>query len=79
MPDCRRSPSRDLAQRCGHSPITNTVKSLYSEITPRAARRRAVIDAHSCTSDVSRTHNPWLLVALTCCVEIRVSADFRGR
>ena len=70
MPDCRRSPSRDLAQRGCHGPITNTVRSLRSEIAPRAARRLAVTDAHSCTSAVSRTRNPWLLVALTRCVEI---------
>ncbi len=73
MPDCRRSPSRDLAQRVCHGPITNTVRSLRSEIAPRAARRLAVTDAHSCTSDVSRTRNPWLQVALTCCVEIHAN------
>ncbi len=76
MPDCRRSPSRDLAQRACRGTITNTVRSLRSEITPRAARRLTATDAHSCTSDVSRTRNPWLLVALTCCVEIR--ANGRG-
>jgi hypothetical protein len=71
--DCRRSPSRDLAQRGYHGPITNTVSSLRSEIAPRAARRFAVTDVHSCTSDLSRTRNSWLLVALTYCVEIHAN------
>ena len=71
MPDCRRSPSRDLAQRDCRGPITNTARSLRSEIAPHTAWRLAATDAHSCTSDVSCTRNPRLLVALTCCVEIR--------
>lgn len=78
MPGCRRSPSRDLAQRSCRGPITNTVRSLRSEIAPRAARRLAVTDAYSCTSDVSRTPNPWLLVALTCCVEIHANDPAAG-
>jgi hypothetical protein len=43
MPDCRRFPSRDFAQRDCRDSITNTVRSLRSEIAPRD---RVIADTH---------------------------------
>ena len=51
MPGCPHCLPSWLAQRSGHSPVTNVIKSSRSEIDLCTAQRHAVIDVDSCRSD----------------------------
>ena len=52
MPGCSRYLSPWLAQRAGHSPATNAMKPVCSEIDLCTVQRQVVIDVYSCRSDV---------------------------
>ena len=51
MPGCPHYSSPWLAQRIGHSPITNAMKPHRSEIDLRTAQHQVVTDAYSCRSE----------------------------